>query len=107
MEVTVHPDACEAAKNNPVDPYTPLAHDFNSDCAETFADFATWAAGWTPATDFEALKAFADEWLTDNALTEDMFYVHGQNNRPIRVYNSIDARFILEDFYSKMELNFT
>ncbi len=34
---------------------------------------------------------------------DDMRYIHGITNRPIRVYECVDARFILEDFYAKLE----
>ncbi|MDY0943520.1 hypothetical protein [Priestia megaterium] len=34
----------------------------------------------------------------------DLTYVHNQHVRPIRVYRDIDARFILEDMYAKLEL---
>lgn len=33
---------------------------------------------------------------------EEMNYVHTRKNRPIRVYENIDARFIMEDFYAKL-----
>jgi purine nucleosidase len=39
-------------------------------------------------------------------IDENMNYIHDMNNRKIRHYNSIDARFILEDFYSKLQLCF-
>jgi hypothetical protein len=32
----------------------------------------------------------------------DMTYIHTSTNRPIRVYESVDARFILEDFFAKL-----
>jgi inosine-uridine nucleoside N-ribohydrolase len=32
----------------------------------------------------------------------DMRYVHGRGHRPIRVYEAVDARFVLEDFYAKL-----
>ena len=31
-----------------------------------------------------------------------MAYVHGRGHRPIRVYETVDARFVLEDFYAKL-----
>ncbi|WP_020574451.1 nucleoside hydrolase [Actinopolymorpha alba] len=34
--------------------------------------------------------------------TADMHYVHPGRNREIRVYESVDARFILEDFFAKL-----
>lgn len=33
-------------------------------------------------------------------------YIHGQNNREIRVYKDANARLTLEDFFAKMALNF-
>jgi purine nucleosidase len=33
---------------------------------------------------------------------DDMTYRHMGRNRPIRVYDSVDARFILEDFFAKL-----
>jgi len=33
-----------------------------------------------------------------------MHYVHTGRNRPIRVYETMDSRFILEDFYAKLKL---
>ena len=35
---------------------------------------------------------------------ENMNYIHSGNNREIRVYDTIDARFILEDMYAKLAL---
>jgi inosine-uridine nucleoside N-ribohydrolase len=32
----------------------------------------------------------------------DMTYVHGRGHRPIRVYETVDARFVLEDFFAKL-----
>ena len=32
----------------------------------------------------------------------DMGYVHGRGHRPIRVYETVDARFVLEDFFAKL-----
>ena len=34
--------------------------------------------------------------------SDEMFYLHTGRNRPIRVYDSVDARFILEDFFAKL-----
>ncbi len=39
-------------------------------------------------------------------IDEDMNYIHDTNHREIRYYNSVDARFILEDFYSKLQIRF-
>lgn len=37
---------------------------------------------------------------------ESMKYIHGQNNREIRVYHTLNARLTLEDFFCKLQLNF-
>jgi len=37
-------------------------------------------------------------------IREDMGYVHSGTARPIRVYKSVDSRFILEDLYAKLQL---
>lgn len=44
------------------------------------------------------------QWSMEPApvLDEDMNYIHTGDNRKIRVYQTMDARFILEDFYSKL-----
>lgn len=39
-------------------------------------------------------------------IDENMNYIHDPNDRKIRYYNSIDARFVLEDFYSKLQICF-
>lgn len=44
------------------------------------------------------------QWTMKNAPEVDgeMNYIHSEKHRPIRVYENIDARFILEDFYAKL-----
>lgn len=37
---------------------------------------------------------------------EDMYYRVEPSNRPIRVYEEIDARYILEDFFAKLAINY-
>jgi hypothetical protein len=44
------------------------------------------------------------DWIPAPEFKEDMTYIHHRNNRPIRVYNSVDSRFILEDFYAKLAI---
>ncbi len=43
-------------------------------------------------------------WTMENApdFKDDMSYIHGVNSHKIRVYQNIDSRFILEDFYAKL-----
>jgi purine nucleosidase len=42
------------------------------------------------------------EWLPAPEFNNLMNYVHTGANRPIKVYHSIDVRYILEDFYAKL-----
>ena len=51
-----------------------------------YNDCGEWE--WKPAPEFDA----------------HMNYVHNGKNRPIKVYKNIEARFILEDLYAKLEL---
>ena len=44
------------------------------------------------------------EWKPAPEFDENMNYVHNGKHRPIRVYKNVDARFILEDLYAKLEL---
>lgn len=44
------------------------------------------------------------DWLPAPEIDEQMHYVHTGKNRPIKVYRSIDARFILEDFFALLQL---
>ncbi len=50
---------------------------------------------------------FYYDWVPAPIITQDLRYVHNQNNRPIRVYNQVDVRFLLEDFFCKMQLNYS
>jgi len=83
--------------------------DFNN----KFADYPEWPFGemWSLG-DSPAIGLLLDyheydfDWRPAPLFTEDMYYVHQQNNRPIRVYNKVDVRFILEDFFSKLALHY-
>ena len=46
------------------------------------------------------------DWIPAPTVTPEMRYTHGQNNRPIRAYTRVDTRFLLEDFFCKLLLNF-
>lgn len=39
-------------------------------------------------------------------ITENMTYIKRDNNRYIRVYEDIDARYIIEDFFCKLQINY-
>jgi len=42
------------------------------------------------------------EWRPAPEFNAAMNYVHTGRNRPIRVYDTVDARFVLEDFFAKL-----
>lgn len=44
------------------------------------------------------------DWIPAPEFTQEMAYIHNRNNRPIRVYNYVDSRFIMEDFYAKLAM---
>jgi inosine-uridine nucleoside N-ribohydrolase len=44
------------------------------------------------------------DWVPAPEFSRDMAYIHTGKNRAIRVYRSVDSRFILEDFYAKLAL---
>jgi inosine-uridine nucleoside N-ribohydrolase len=64
-----------------------------------------WILGDSPAV---GLLLYEDSshytWQQAPRIASDMTYIHNGVNRPIRVYDSIDYRILLEDFYSKLAL---
>ena len=67
-----------------------------------------WGLGdqGTIAVLMEELEKVSYDLVPAPRIAEDMTYIHGQNNREIRVYNYLDARLTLEDFFAKLQLNF-
>ena len=80
---------------------------------DSFGDVAVWPPGesWSLG-DSPTIGLLLDpheycyELKPAPRFAEDMRYVHDQDARPIRVYDSVDSRFVLEDFFSKLRLNF-
>ena len=54
----------------------------------------------------EELEKVSYDMVPAPRIAEDMTYIHGQDNREIRVYKYLDARLTLEDFFAKLALNF-
>ena len=50
------------------------------------------------------MNAFRGNWHMEHAplIKEDLTYAENPNGKMIRVYDSIDVRFTLEDFFSKL-----
>lgn len=67
-----------------------------------------WGLGdqGTVAVLMEELEKVSYDMIPAPRIAEDATYIHGQNNREIRVYNYLDARLTLEDFFAKLQLNF-
>lgn len=65
----------------------------------------TWILGDSPAVGLLLWEHPNDYDLKPAPeIRNDLCYIHGKNNRPIRVYRKVDSRFILEDFYAKLTL---
>ena len=48
--------------------------------------------------------SFTYKWKRAPRIAENMIYIHNDSNRPIRVYDKIDNRLLMEDFYCKLAL---
>lgn len=68
----------------------------------------TWGLGdqATVTVLLDELERMNYDWIPAPRITKEMAYVHGQNNRPIRVYHTLDARMTMEDFYAKLAIQF-
>lgn len=65
----------------------------------------SWVLGDSPAVGLILYEdRFSFEWKQAPAVGADMNYIHTGRFRPIRVYNKIDSRLILEDLYAKLAL---
>ncbi|MFW5988356.1 MAG: nucleoside hydrolase [bacterium] len=63
-----------------------------------------WVLGDSPAVGVILAKHdFRCHMRPAPEITSDMYYVDKGNNRPIKVYDYVDSRFILEDFYAKLK----
>lgn len=70
-----------------------------------FRSGETWVLGDNPAVGLILYEhRFCFEWRCAPQINADMTYHHTDRNRPIRVYQSIDSRLILEDMYAKLRL---
>lgn len=67
-----------------------------------------WGLGdqGTIAVLMEELERVSYEMIQAPTVLPDMTYSFENQNRPIRVYRSVDPRLVLEDFFAKLELNF-
>jgi hypothetical protein len=64
-----------------------------------------WFLGDSPAVGLLLCDhEFDYDWVPAPEITRDMAYLHTGKHRPIRVYRTVDTRFILEDLYAKLEL---
>jgi purine nucleosidase len=64
-----------------------------------------WCLGDSPAVGLILCDHEYDyDWISAPEISRDMAYIHSGLNRAIRVYRTIDTRFVLEDFYAKLAL---
>ncbi|HAG68709.1 MAG TPA: nucleoside hydrolase [Lachnospiraceae bacterium] len=71
----------------------------------SFRSGETWVLGDNPAVGLLlGEQRFRFDWVPAPLISADMTYVHTGLNRPVRVYNSIDSRVILEDMFAKLKL---
>jgi len=70
-----------------------------------FRSGETWVLGDNPAMGLILYEhRYRFDWHCAPLISADMAYHHTGRNRPIRVYNSIDSRMVLEDLYAKLQL---
>lgn len=64
-----------------------------------------WCLGDSPAVGLLLFDhPHSHEWRPAPEFSRDMHYIHSGKNRAIRVYKDIEPRFIMEDFYCKLQL---
>jgi hypothetical protein len=67
----------------------------------------TWVLGDNPVVGLLLYEhRFCFDYINAPFITRDMAYVSNGLSRPIRVYNSVDSRLILEDLFGKLKLFF-
>ncbi|MBS5521867.1 MAG: nucleoside hydrolase [Clostridiales bacterium] len=83
---------------------------FNDQCSEQifWPHGESWGLGdqGTVTVLLEERERMNYDWIPAPKISKEMSYIHGQNNRPIRVYHTLDSRFTMEDFYAKLTYNF-
>lgn len=67
-----------------------------------------WGLGdqGTIAVLMEELEKISYDLIPAPQIADDMKYIHGQENRKIRVYKTAEVRLTLEDFFAKLAINF-
>lgn len=64
-----------------------------------------WCLGDSPAVGLLLSEyGYTYDWIQAPEVGSRMEYIHTGRNRPIRVYHTVDSRFILEDLYAKLKL---
>ena len=51
-------------------------------------------------------QAFCFEAVPAPMFASDMTYIHGSASKPIRMRSDINSRFVLEDFFCELKINF-
>ncbi|QJD85008.1 nucleoside hydrolase [Cohnella herbarum] len=78
---------------------------FNDENADGWPRGESWSLGDSPIVSLILDdQAFDYDMRPAPRITDDMRYIHYQDERKIRVYRQVDTRFLLEDMYAKLEL---
>lgn len=71
----------------------------------TYRTGECWCLGDSPAVGvLLSHQTFDYDWTPAPEFGSNMEYIHHHLNRPIRVFNYVDSRFILEDFFAKLAM---
>lgn len=80
-------------------------HNMNNGHRPRWPKGETWVLGDSPAVSLLLEEqGFDYEMIEAPNVNAEMRYIAKPGNRKIRVYRSVDSRFILEDFYAKLAL---
>jgi len=85
---------------------------FTADNADSLSkrrhtDGETWCLGDSPSLGLLMNQhGYAYIEVPAPLYSPDMYYIHTNENRPVKLYDNMDSRFLLEDFYSKLALNY-
>ncbi|NLK68959.1 MAG: nucleoside hydrolase [Clostridiaceae bacterium] len=84
-------------------------YDFNFELKDNmrFPKGEMWSLGDSPAVSLLLdHHDYCYDMIPAPRITQDMRYVHYQDERLIRVYNYVDSRFTLEDMFAKLKLHY-
>ena len=82
-----------------------VEHGFTKEALATYRTGECWSLGDSPAVGILLYHQIYDyDWVQAPSFGTNMEYIYTKKNRPIRVYNKVHGRFILEDFFCKLAM---